>query len=176
MKLDLESDAKKVREYIERRIKDYPLYVNLGPGEDADPIALMTVGYYAEQGGNVHVVFDTRPKAEADGEWTIHIAEDFNTLPFPEWVAAYEEIWDDKIVDVIKHDGSRCTLQDSDGDEVVNAVFGDMLKSVLTELQLDGTLAQLPLAPKAAMVIEEFDGRYVWPSYESYKTSGRIIK
>ena len=174
MKLNLQSDARKVRKYIERRIKDYPVYENLGPGEDDDPISLVTIGFYAEQGGYMNLVFDTRPKAEVDGEWTLHIANDENMLPFPKWVAAYEAIWDGKTINVTRHDGSTCTLQDSSGDEAVNAVFGEMLLAVMSELRDDGTLAKLPLAPKAFMVIEEFDGRYFWPTYETRKTKGRI--
>ena len=95
-------------------------------------------------------------------------------LPFPKWVAAYEAIWDGKTINVTRHDGSTCTLQDSSGDEAVNAVFGEMLLAVMSELRDDGTLAKLPLAPKAFMVIEEFDGRYFWPTYETRKTKGRI--
>lgn len=92
MRLNLQTDARKLRKYIERRIKDYPVYENLGPGEDDDPIALITVGFYAEQGGYVNLVFDTRPKAEVDGEWTVHIDNETNTLPFPKWFAANEAI------------------------------------------------------------------------------------
>ena len=175
MKLNLQSDALKILKYIKRRIKDYPVYVNLGPGEDEDLIALITVGFYAEQGGNLHVVFDTRPKAEVDGEWTVHIDEEFNTLEFPKWADAYDAICDGQIVSVKKHDGTNCKLQDSDGDEVVNAVFGDMLVTIMTELRDDGSLSKLPLTPKAIMVIEEFDGRYFWPQYKRRKTLGRIL-
>ena len=174
MKLNLQSDARKVRKYIKQRIKDYPVYENLGPGEDDDPIALITVGFYAEQGGYMNLVFDTRPKAEVDGEWTLHIANETNTLPFSKWVAVYEAIWDGKTISITKHDGTTCTLQDSSGDEAVNEVFGEMLLSVMSELRDDGTLAKLPLAPKAFMVVEEFDGRYFWPTYETCKTKGRI--
>ena len=174
MKLNMQTDAKKVRKYINRRIKDYPVYENFGPGEDEDPIGLITVGFYAEQGGYVNLVFDTRTNAEVDGEWTLHIDNDTNMLPFPKWVEAYEQIWDGKTIEVVKYDGSACRLQDSSGDEVVNGVFGEMLQSVMCQLRDDGTLAQLPLTPKAFMVVEEFDGRYFWPTYETRKSAGRI--
>ena len=39
MKLDLSRDKQRLRKYIERRVKDYSVYVNCGPGEDADPLA-----------------------------------------------------------------------------------------------------------------------------------------
>ena len=174
MKLNLEADKREVRRYVEQRIRDYAVYENLGPGDDDAPITLITVGFYAEQGGYVNVAFDTRPKAEVDGEWTLHIDNETNTLAFPKWLAAYDAICNGKSVSVNQHDGSTCTLQDSDGDEGVNRVFGEMLLAIMTELRDDGTLAQLPLSPKAFMVIEEFDGRYFWPTYETRKTKGRI--
>lgn len=177
MKLDLAKDRVKLRKYIEKRIRDYPVYVNLGPGEDDAPIGLITLGYYAEQGGYANLVFDTRPDADVDGEWTVHIDNDTNTCPFPKWNDACEAIYEGETVAVTKHDGSQVTLADADGDEVVQAVFGDMLTDLLKELRDDGTLSQLPLSPTAFMVVEEFDGRFNFPSsYEKRKTDGRIAK
>ena len=46
---ETQSASRPARRYIERRIKDYPAYVNLGPGEDDGPIKLITVRFYAEQ-------------------------------------------------------------------------------------------------------------------------------
>lgn len=176
MKLDLQADQRKLRRYIEKRIRDYPVYVNLGPGEDDDPIGLITVGFYAEQGGYVNLVFDTRPDADSDGEWTVHLNNDTNTLPFPKWLSAYDALSDGKPVSIVRHDGSTATLQDSDGDEGVNRVFGEMILDLMLKLRDDGTLAKLPLAPKAFMLIEEFDGRYGWPDYKNRRKLGRIGK
>ncbi|MBS0659616.1 MAG: hypothetical protein JSR82_15340 [Verrucomicrobia bacterium] len=86
-------------------------------------------------------------------------------LPFPKWLAAYDAIADGEAVAVLKHDGKKCTLEDADGDEGVNRVFGDMIVALMLELRDDGTFKKLPLAPKAFMVIEEFDGRYGWPKH-----------
>lgn len=176
MKLDLAKDKAKLRKYLQSRIQDYPIYVNLGPGEDEDPIALITVGFYAEQGGYVNVVFDTRRKAEVDGEWTMHIDNEVNTCKFPKWVKAYEAMCEGKPVAVTKPDGTTYDFKDADNEEGINQVFGEMLLDLMTELRDDGSLAKLPLAPKAFMVLEEFDGRYSWPGYKKRKTAGRIAK
>ncbi len=152
------------------------MYENLGPGDDDDPIGQITVGFYAEQWGYVSLVFDTRKDAEVDGEWTSHLNEETNRLDFPRWLDAYDAICNGKSVSVIRPDGSTCTLEDSDGDEGINRVFGEMLLELMLKLRDDGTLANLPLAPKAFMVIEEFDGRYFWPTYKTRKTKGRIVK
>ena len=50
-----------------------------------------------------------------------------------------------------------------------------MLKNLMKELREDGSLAALPLAKDAFMVIEEFDGHYFWPQRRSCKTKGRIM-
>ena len=49
---------------------------NLGPGGPGDPIRLITLGYYAEQGGYAALILDTRTDAEVDGEWTLHLEEE----------------------------------------------------------------------------------------------------
>lgn len=176
MELDLQADKQLVRRYIEQRIRDYADHENLGPGAEGDPIGLITVGFYAEQGGYVNLVFDTRANAEVDGEWTIHIDNDVNLLPFPDWLTAYEGLWDGVVITVNRHDGTKRKLQNSDNDEYVNQVFGEMLTALMIELRADGTLARLPLAPGAFMVVEEFDGRYFWPTYDTRKTTGRIAE
>jgi hypothetical protein len=176
MKLDLQKDSVKLRKYIEKRICDYPSCENLGPGDDEDPIGLITLGYYAEQGGYANLIFDTRKDAEVDGEWTIHVDNETNTCPFPNWTVACETLGDGKPVSVIKHDGTKITLNDYEDAEAVQAVFGDMLVHVLTELRDDRTLSKLPLTSAAFMVVEEFDGRYFFPDYETRKTSGSIAR
>jgi hypothetical protein len=45
---------------------------------------------------------------------------------------------------------------------------------VVEELRAEGAFDSLPLAPKAFIVVEEFDGNYFWPDYKKRKTLGRI--
>lgn len=175
MKIDLKKDQKTLRNYIEKRIQDYPSYENLGPGEDDDPIRLITLGFYAEQGGYVNLVFDTRPKADVDGEWTIHIDNESNTCHFPRWYDCYMAVCESEDVTITRHDGEKVLIQDNQiSDEDLNQLFGEMLLATMQELRTNGSLAKLPLASNAVFVIEEFDGRYFWPTYETRKTTGRI--
>lgn len=174
MKIDLQKDAQKIRRYIEKRIRDYPNYENLGPGDDSDPIALITVGYYLEQAGNVTLVFDTRPNADHDGEWTGYIANEVNVLPFPKWQAAFEKLCEGGTVVVTLPNGNLRTLDDSDDNESVAKVFGEMIQEILVSLRDAGAFEKLPLSPKAFFVIEEFEGQWGWPSYAKRKTLGRL--
>lgn len=166
MKLNLQADQKKIRRYICDRVRDYPDYTNLGPGDDNDPIALMTVGFYAMQVGYVSVVFDTRPNAGPnrgfDGEWTLWLYED-TMLDLPKWGDAYDAIEKGKTVYVTRHTGEIVALTDAVDANRINAIFGEMITQLLIELRDDGTLSKLPLAPNAYMVVEEFNDYYFWP-------------
>jgi hypothetical protein len=95
MQLNLQTDRKKIRRYVEQRIRDYPDYVNEGPGDDEAPISLITAAYYAAQSGYFILVFDTRPNADPDGEWTLHHAET-TMLNFPKWATVYDAVVDGK--------------------------------------------------------------------------------
>lgn len=186
MQLNLKKDAEKAKQYIHQRISDYSPDENHGPGEPGDPIKLITVGYYAEQEGYMNLVFDTRPTAQVDGEWTIYI-EDTNYFDFPDWCEWYEEVAMGRPGSVIFHDGTETTLQFDLADEEellhedqmgeLNAVFGNMLKSVIDELKAEKSFEKLPLAPDAFLVIEEFDGNYFWPNveYEQIPEAARLL-
>lgn len=174
MQLDLRQDARKIRRYLERRIRDYPVSENLGPGEDADPIRLLTLGYALEQSAFVALVFDTRPKADNDGQWTLHIENNVNVLRFPKWEQAFAMLCDGGRVEVTLPDGSPHTLDENDDNESVAQLFGEMLRDTLLSLRDAGALTGLPLDPKAFGVIEEFYGNWGWPEYDERKKLGRL--
>ena len=184
MKLNLKSDRTKIRRYIEKRVRDYEHYTNLGPGDDEDDIARITVGFYAAQGGYVTVVFDTRPDAGPDlgfdGEWTLWICDD-TMFALPKWVDACDAMAGGKTVEVLRHDGKTENLKGDGGCDRIDACLGEMLVDLMLELCADGTLAELPLAKNAYMVIEEFDNSFFWPrpaekSWPDRKTQQKIVK
>lgn len=176
MKLDLQKDAQKIRRFVEKRIRDYPFYENLGPGNDADPIALMSLGYYLEQAGWFALVFDTRAAADNDGNWTLHIENDVNVLPLPKWCAAFEKLCDGGRVEVTLLNGKTRALDNSLDYESVAGIFGETIRETMLSLRDAGTLSALPLSPKAFFVIEEFDGHWGWPEYKKRKSLGRLRK
>jgi hypothetical protein len=176
MKLNLKQDAQKIRGFIAKRIADYPVYVNLGPGEDEDPISLVTFGYYVFQTGYFAMVFDTRPDADSDGNWTLHIENDTNVLEFPKWCSAYEKLCDGGSVDVILPNDAPRTLGSSDDEESVAKLFGEMILDIIQGLQKEHAFDVLPLTRNAFFIIEEFDGTWGWPKYEKRKSLGRIRK
>ena len=176
MKLDLQKDEQKIRRYIQKRVRDYNPQKNKGPGKAGDPIALVTLGYYLEQAGYFALVFDTRPKADNDGEWTGHIENDANVLEFPKWCAAFEKLCDGGSVAVTLPSGKTRTLGDSDDNESVAKLFGEMLLGIMIALRDEEAFDKLPLAKQAFFIIEEFDGNWGWPDYKRRRSLGRLKK
>ncbi|MFN7450553.1 MAG: hypothetical protein ACK56W_06245 [Pirellula sp.] len=198
MKLDLAKEKERIKKYIVRRIRDYPKYVNLGPGNDEDPIQAVYLGFYAAQGGYIYLVFDTRPGFNLDGEWNNYIDEP-TMFHLPKWSEFHDAVYEEERCTLIKADGIKITIQlnsdeeeededaedeeedeDEDEDEEdfedeLSQYFGNMLTSLMLELRDDGSLSSLPLTKDAFMIIEEFDGHYFWPLPESCRVSGRIL-
>jgi hypothetical protein len=170
MKIDLKADAKKIYAYIKQRVKDYPVYVNAGPGEDADPISQITLGYEVAQESWVALVFDTRPDGSPDGEWNSYIEE--NTLEIPHWAKAIDALFDDEEpIELTLPDGKKKKF--GEDDELAEPV-GEMLKNLLLQARQEKVFGKLPLAKKCSMGVEHHDGAYGWPAYEKRYKDGRV--
>lgn len=106
MNVDLRQDFKAIHKHITERVRDYPVYVNAGPGEDDDPISQITCGFQFDQAGWIALVFDTRPKAEPDGEWNAYIEE--NVVAFDHWYEAFNDLINNgSILTLILPDGKK---------------------------------------------------------------------
>lgn len=172
MKVDLANDRQKIRAYIEQRVSDYGSSKNNGPGQDEDPIRLITLGYYLEQTGYFCLVFDTRPNADSDGHWTYHIDYEETSLLFPEWCSLVEAWYDDETVEITLPSGEGIQVnQESHTYNDLAQVFGEVLRDTMISLRDNGTLSSLPLADDAFLIVEEFDGHWSWPkTYETRKS------
>lgn len=175
-KLDLSKDRERIRRYLLKRIKDYRVNENCGPGEDEDPIQAIMLGFYASQGGYVYLVFDTRPGKNIDGEWTCFL-EKPNLLALPKWTEFFEQLRERKSGTLILADGSEKELDfkaKTKVDKGLNLHIGEMLTDLMIELSEKKAFTRLPLAKDAFMMVEEFDGDYFWPQPRSVLTKGRI--
>jgi hypothetical protein len=176
--IDLQTDYKAVAEHLAARVREYANGVNKGPGNAGEPVALITLGFQFDQAGWVALVFDTRPDAKSDGHWQFHIRE--NRVDFGHWFDALEPMQEAEYGDgkaepltIILHDGDVKTLQNYDVEEVAGYI-GAMLRQVLVDARDSGLLAQLPLAGKCLMGVEEHDGYYGWPHYKDRFKLGRV--
>ena len=153
MKLDLRKDRAKLLKHVNERVKDYPVYINMGPGKDEDPIKLVTFGYEFDQGGWVCLVFDTRSNADTDGQWTVHLEE---LIEFSHWHEAISALQDGTTLSITLPNGKTKTIKEHD-DDVVSSIFGMMLASILKESK---SLAKLPMAHGCRLNVEDFTGTF----------------
>ncbi len=156
MKIDLKKDARTIYKFLRQRVRDYPIYVNNGPGEDADPISQITLGFQISQAGWIAIVFDTRADGAPDGEWQAYIEE--NWLEFPHWLEAVDALYDDEepIEFILPHGKKKKVGIDDDLAEVV----GSMLKDILIQARKEKCFNELPIATKCSMGVEDHDGAY----------------
>lgn len=175
-KIDLSKDKERIRRYVLKRIKDYRVNENCGPGEDEDPIQAIMLGFYASQGGYVYLVFDTRPGKNIDGEWTCFL-EKPNIFPLPKWTEFFEHLRERKSGALILADGCEKEFDfkvKTKGEKGLNVYIGEMLTDLMVELSEQKAFSRLPLTKDAFMMVEEFDGDYFWPQPRSVLTKGKI--
>ena len=171
MTLDLRADTALILDYVKRRVQDYPVYINAGPGKDDAKITQITLGYSFDQSGWVALVFDTRPDAQCDGEWQAYIEETWCELPH--WWTSIEDFQErGKRLPVTMPGGSKTTIAPDAEQEDVAAVFGKALHKVLAQACKDNVFAGLPLAKSCLVVIEDHEGAWGWLG----KFDGKTLK
>jgi hypothetical protein len=155
--------------HVRQRVKDYPVYVNAGPGKDEADVSLITLGFSFEQAGWYSLVFDTRPDAAPDGEWQGYIEE--NAIDTPVWC-----LDDVPQVNIMHYDERWKPPKRPLTDEYIAKLFGKMMRDVLLHSRKQSVFKRLPLAANCALSVEEHEGRYGWPNYEALRTTGRAIQ
>ncbi|WP_139228424.1 hypothetical protein [Planctomicrobium piriforme] len=169
-------EQERVRRFIEGQIQAYPNRKNIGPGEPGNPISQITLGFYAAQGGNVWLVFDTRVDSEPDGEWTLYL-RDSNELCVPEWDGFYSAAFEDESVTIITHDGREVVItEETVSEDLLNELFGEMLADLLRQLRAEGVFSELPLQPGATFDASELCGFYCWPGSDLPRETGLVSR
>lgn len=129
---------KQFESYLRGRIRDYPVYVNIGPGRDQDPVSQITCGYQVDNPGWIAIVFDTRRRPAVDGEWTLHI--EGNELTVTRW-------------------GLRLAREDAE------ITIGERLRDYLRTAFDSGVFASLPVTDDCMLTVEEFNGVWGWGTH-----------
>ncbi len=160
MRLDLRRDFADIYAHLADRVRSFDPSGGHVLGEPG-PVKAVEVGFEYAQAGWLVVVFDTRPDAEPDGEWTSLI--EGNELERPHWLEAGEAMREGPI-SIVQFDGTEAALPS--GTELAD-VLGEMVKAVLLKARADGVFAGLPKARGCELLIEHFDGGYGWPEYEA---------
>lgn len=158
MRLDLRREFADVYAHLAGRVRAFDPAGGDVLGKPG-PVKAVAVGFEYAQAGWLVVVFDTRPDAGPDGEWTSAI--EGNDLERPHWQEAGEA---DGPVTLVQLDGTKSVLP---ADAELGDVLGEMVKAVVLKARDDGVFAGLPKAPGCELLIEHFDGGYGWPEYEA---------
>lgn len=166
MHIDLRQDAKRLRRFVEQRVKEFPLYTRQGPGEDDARIRLIVLGYQFEQAGWAALAFDTRPDAASDGEWQSFI--EGNDLPLDPWFKAFDGMLEGRGPLRITLCNGKSKTFDADSDmEDISECFGQVCRSVLQQARKDGAFDKLPLARECHLAVEDHDGFFGWCDEEN---------
>lgn len=174
MALDLKKDIHTLRRHITQRIKDYPVYINEGPGRDEDPISQITIGFDYLQDGWIAVIFDTRPEPSCDGEWSKYL--EANLIAVPAWTPFFNKQYESKQCQYTSAEGGKTTLQ-AQGDEArLAAIIGDTLKSKLSSWADKGVLDKLPLVDNCLLCVEHSEGYYGWSNQQACEDSEEPIR
>jgi hypothetical protein len=163
--LDLRKDFAEVYAFVVGRVKAFDPVANSGPGR-GKRVSRIDVGFGLYQSGWMCLVFDTRRNPEPDGEWNEYIED--TVLERPRWAEACETVEAGPLTLVLP-DGTRRELAAGYTGPLV-AALGDMLRAVLLKARDDAVFAGLPKAPRCELGVEEQDGSYGWPAYESRRT------
>lgn len=159
-KMDLKADFERVYKYLAKCVRKFDPAKHEGLGGPG-PVRLIHLGFDHIHSGWAVAVFDTRPDADNDGEWTSEI--EGNELKLPHWRQVTETNTEQPTT-LILTDGSQSVLPEN---TELAVPLGEMLKAVVLKARADGLFAKLEQAPGCELIVDHFDGVYGWPEPEA---------
>jgi hypothetical protein len=160
MVIDIREDVPELLEYVRRRVDEH--VAKAANVKKLPPVKMIEFGFEFGQANWVALVFDTRPDAEPDGEWTREI--DDVMLPRPKW-PIWHELPEDAHVYFIDLAGQKVDVMENP-DEIICNIVGEAMKHVLLTARQQGAFNKLPKADKCELGVENMEGFYGWPAYE----------
>jgi hypothetical protein len=136
----------------------------LGPSNKK--VSLIATGFSIDQSGWFSMVLDRRPKAMNDGEWQSLIQN--NYLPMPHW-----NLDGDFELDVTHYDPKWRPPKGGFDDASVTELIGNVIRDTLVFCRDQGAFKRSYLTPKAAMFVEDHEGNFGWPDFDTLRTDGR---
>lgn len=160
MVIDIREDVPELLDYVRRRVDEH--VAQAANARKLPPVTRIDFGFEIGQANWVALVFDTRPDAEPDGEWTGKI--DDVMLQRPNW-PLWHEFPEDANVSFIDLSGKEVDVMDNP-DEIICNIIGEAMKHVLLTAREQGVFNKLPKAEKCELSVENLEGFYGWPIYE----------
>lgn len=159
MVIDIREDVRELLEYVRRRVDEH--IAKAAKVKKLPPVKMIEFGFEFGQGNWVALVFDTRPDAEPDGEWSRGINK--LLLERPNW-PIWHKLPDDAKVEFIDLKGKKVNVM-KNPDKMICKIIGDALKYVLITAWDKGVFRRLPKAGKCELGVENLEGLYGWPAY-----------
>lgn len=159
MDLDFKTDADDLFNYMVSRTEFYEPDDKQGPGKINDPVSMAYAGYEFDQAGWFVLVFDRRPEAAHDGEWTRYI-DKAPMLERKNWVVARDKN-ESRAIKVRGEDGK---ITEWPAGSNFGQLLGRMIVEVLQRAEREREFTRLPLAEGFRLGLEEFNGSLGWDS------------
>ena len=161
MIVDIRKDVPDFMAYIRQRVAEQAVAPKKSGAPDR--VSRIDFGFEFGQGNELWLVFDTRPDAEPDGEWTLQVSN-VPSLKRPDW-PVWHELPEDEAVHFIDLGGSEVDVMENP-DEMICEIVGEAMKHALVLARDEGVFDALPKAERCEMGVENMEGFYGWPMYE----------
>ncbi len=161
MIVDIRDDVPDFSAYIRRRVAEQVAASK--KLKKPRPVTRIDFCFEFGQGNELWLVFDTRPDAEPDGEWTVQV-DKVAALKRPKW-PIWHELPDGEVVFFIDLNGAKVNVMKSP-DKKICKIVGKAMKHALIAARDAGVFKQLPKAEHCEMGVENMEGYYGWPKFK----------
>ena len=161
MVIDIRQDVPDFLAYIRKRVAEQVAASK--KLKKPKPVTQIDFGFEFGQGNELWLVFDTRPDAQPDGEWTLQL-DKVTALKRPKW-PIWDELPDGEVVFFIDLNGEKVNVMKSP-DKKICKIVGDAMKHTLMEAREAGLFKPLSKAEHCEMGVENMEGFYGWPKYK----------
>lgn len=161
MIIDIREDVPDFLVYIRQRVSEYVAASK--KLKNPKPVTQIDFGFEFGQGNELWLVFDTRPNAEPDGQWTVQV-DKVPALKRPKW-PIWHELPDDEVVFFVDLNGEKINVMKSP-DKKICKIVGEAMKQALIAARDGGMFKRLLTAEHCEMGVENMEGFYGWPKYK----------
>jgi hypothetical protein len=161
MIIDIRKDVPDFLAYIKKRVAQHLAATK--KQKRPKPVSMIEFGFEFGQGNELWLVFDTRPNAQPDGEWTGQI-DRIKGLKRPKW-PLWVDLPDGEDVFFIDLKGKKVNVM-RNPDEKICTIVGEAMKHALLTARDQGMFGPLLMAEGCELGVENMEGYYGWPKYE----------
>jgi len=137
MIIDIREDVPDFLTYIRKRVAEH--IAASKKLKKPKPVTQIDFGFEFGQGNELWLVFDTRPNAEPDGEWTMQVGK-VAALKRPKW-PIWHELPDDEVVFFLDLNGKKVNVM-KDPDKKICKIVGEAMKHAILTAREDGVFTQ----------------------------------